>query len=51
MELGALVSLGFSNGILVLAGAELTKVLGRLGHYILEELKSDAPEGFTYRDK
>lgn len=48
MELGALVSLGLSKGIRGLAGAELTEVFGRLGHYIVEELKSDAPEGFTY---
>ena len=49
MELGRLVALGPAGGVLGLAGAELAEVLGRLGNYILEQLKGDAAEGFTWR--
>jgi hypothetical protein len=48
VELGALVALGPAGGVLGLAGAELAEVLGRLGDYILEQLKGDAAEGFTW---
>jgi hypothetical protein len=48
VELGALVALGLAVGVLGLAGAELAKVLGRLGDDILEELKGDAAEGLTW---
>lgn len=47
VELGGLVALRTTPGILGLAGAELAKVLGRLGDYILEELERDAAEWFT----
>jgi hypothetical protein len=47
MELGTLVALGPAGGVLGLAGAELAEVLGRLGDYILEQLKGDAAEGFA----
>lgn len=47
MKLGALVALGSTGRVLRLAGAELAKVFGSLGHDIFEELKGDAAEGFT----
>lgn len=47
VELGALVALGPAVGALGLAGAELAEVLSRLGADVVEELESDAAEGFT----
>lgn len=44
VELGALVALRPAEGVLGLAGAELPKVLGRLGHDVLEELKGYSAE-------
>lgn len=42
VELRPLVSLGSSQVILGLAGAELAEVLGSSGNDILEELESDS---------
>lgn len=47
MESGALVALRLAHGVLGLAGTELAEVLGRPGHYILEELKGDSAEWLT----
>ena len=47
VEFGALVALGLAHGVLGLAGTELAEVLGRPGHYILEELEGDSAERLT----
>ena len=48
MKLGAFVALGPPGGVLALACAELTKVLGGFGDNVLEELKLDAAKWFTW---
>jgi hypothetical protein len=48
VELGALVALGTTPGVLALAGAELAEVLCCLGDDILEEFEGDATKRFTY---
>lgn len=49
MELGALVSLRPAQRALVLAGAELTEVLGRPRDDILEQLKGYPAEGLAWK--
>jgi len=44
VEAAPLVPLRPAHRILGLSGAELPKVLGRLGHDIIEELERDASE-------
>jgi hypothetical protein len=48
VKLAAFVALRSADRVLGLAGAELAKVLGRLGNDIFEELKGDAAKGLTY---
>lgn len=48
VKLGSFVALWPASWVLGFAGAELTKVLGSLGHDIFEQLKSDAAERLTY---
>jgi len=48
VELAALVALRSSLGVLGLARAELSEVLGCLGGYVCEELHFDAAEGFPW---
>jgi len=48
VELAALVALRSSLGVLGLACAELSEVLGCLGGYVCEELHFDAAEGFSW---
>jgi hypothetical protein len=47
VKLAAFVALRSADRVLGLAGAELAKVLGRLGNDIFEELKGDAAKGLT----
>lgn len=47
MELAPLIPLRPTEVVLALARAELTKVLGRLGDYVREQLEGDAAEGLT----
>lgn len=48
VELGALVALGTTSGVLTLAGTELAEVLCCLGDDILEEFEGDATQRFTW---
>lgn len=48
VELGALVALWPTGGILALTRAELAEVLSRPGHDVFEQLELDAPEGFAW---
>lgn len=47
MELAPLIPLRSSLGVLGLAGAELTEVLGRLGSDVCIQEHLDAAKGFT----
>jgi hypothetical protein len=47
VELGALVALRTTYGVLALASAKLAEVLCCFGDNILEEFKGDAAKGFT----
>jgi hypothetical protein len=47
VELGPLVALGTAATSFRFAGAKLSKILGRLGHKLSEELHFDAPEGLA----
>lgn len=48
VELGPLVTLGFTVGVLGLAGAELAEVLCGAGSFVREEFHFHAAEGFTW---
>ncbi len=49
VKLGALVALGTTDRVLALARAELAKVFRRLGDDVLEQLKRDSSQGFSYK--
>jgi len=50
MKLAPLITLRSPEMVLCLSGAELTEVLGSLGHDVCEELELDSAEGFAWEN-